>query len=123
MTIPRFVVTGPAKRFAGSWLSDLAREIERQNAERFEPFGAALRVRPAKFNGILTVGEGLSLDLDPDDVKTWEWFGSFEADLVVRARRRFRRNWSDLHRAVEVKAWAQAELDRYLQELSAPSSP
>jgi hypothetical protein len=65
----------------------------------------------------------MSLDLDPDDVKTWEWFGSFEADLVVRARRRFGRNWSDLHSAVEVKAWAQAELDRYLQELSAPSSP
>jgi hypothetical protein len=62
------------------------------------------------------------LDLDPDDVKSWEWFGSFEADLAVRTRRRFTRTWSDLHSAVEVKAWAQAELDRYVRELSAPSS-
>lgn len=121
MTRSRFFVTGPARRFASPWLGALAREVERENSQRFKPFGATLRVRPARFKGLTAVGQGLSLDLDPHDVKSWEWFGSFEADLAVRARRRLRRTWSDLHSADEVAAWVQAELRRYEQELSARS--
>jgi hypothetical protein len=121
MTNTRFLVTGPARRFVSPWLAELAQEVERESSQRFKPFAATLRVRPASFKGVAAVGKGLSLDLDPDDVKSWEWFGSFEADLAVRARRRFTRTWSDLHSADEIRAWVQTELQRYVQELSAHS--
>jgi hypothetical protein len=121
MTNARFFVTGPATRFASPWLAEFAQEVERENSQRFDPFGATLRVRPARFKGVTAIGEGLSLDLDPDDVKSWEWFGSFEADLAVRARRRLTRTWCDLRSTAEVRAWVQGELDRYVQELSVPS--
>jgi hypothetical protein len=118
MARQRFLVTGSARRFHTSALADLARELERSHGEQFQPFGAKLRVRPARFYGFTNVGEGISLDLDPDDVKSWEWWGDFEADLLVRLHRPFSRTWSDVVSLQEVKAWAVAELDNYVERLA-----
>ena len=112
------MIKGPAKSFGTPALADPARDLERKHGERFRPFGSTLRVRPARFHGVRRVCEGLSLDLDPDDVKSWEWWGDFEADLPVRARRRFSRTWSDVVSLGEVETWALAELDAYAERLA-----
>jgi hypothetical protein len=118
MARQRFLVTGSAKRFRTPALADLARELERKHGEQFQTFGATLRVRPARFYGFSNVWEGLSLDLDPDDVKSWNWWGDFEADLPVRVHRRFSRTWSDVVPLQEVEVWAVAELDAYAERLA-----
>jgi hypothetical protein len=57
---------------------DVAIRIEREYGPSFEPLGAALKVRPIRISALRHVGEGISLDLDPDDVEQWNWFGDFE---------------------------------------------
>jgi hypothetical protein len=118
MARQRFLLTGSAKKFRSPVLADLARELERKHGEQFQPFGATLRVRPARFYGFGNVWEGLSLDLDPDDVKSWEWWGDFEANLPVRVHRPFSRTWSDVVSLQKVEAWAVAELDAYAERLA-----
>jgi len=65
------------------------------------------------------VGEGVSLDLDPDRVETWDWWGDFESYVEVGRRARFSRKWSYRLDYDGVMAWLREESKDYLAQLGA----
>src|SRR5205809_6905009 len=82
----------------------------------------ALLSRPSGFRGLQAVGEGVALDLIPDDPKTWEWWGDFESELEVRRRPRFSREWHDVKSPSETENWLRSEAHRYLRHLQGAAS-
>jgi hypothetical protein len=108
-----------ASRFGSEWLRDVAETIQSEHEARFTPFGATLRVRAIKVSHLLEVGDGLQLDLDPDDAGHWPFWGDFEADLEVRRRPRLMRNWREIYNREDVMNWARKRLDSYVAQLEA----
>ena len=106
------------KRFDAAWLADLTGRVEAERGAPFEKHGASLRVRPLRVAHVGSVGEGLSLDLDPHELGTWEWWGEFESTLEVRRRPRLGGPWIELCPVEDVRAWVDRELDRYLAKLT-----
>lgn len=108
-----------AKSFQDPSLAEVAREFEARRRPEFASFGATLRVAPVRISHVRSAGEGVALVLDPDDVKTWEWWGDFESDLEVRRRSRFSRAWTTVVGADDVRRWLDGEARAYLERLSA----
>jgi hypothetical protein len=87
--------------------------------DAFRPHGARLRVVPIRISHLASVGEGVALELDPDDVAAWKWWGDFESDIEVSRRPRFSRQWHGRLAAEEVVAWLRKEAKDYLAQLEA----
>jgi hypothetical protein len=107
----------PAKSFWNDALRDVADRVQKDCGAPFEQLGAELKVRPLRISALRHVGDGVSLDLDPHDVKEWNWFGDFESEIETRARRRFSREWHEALTVDEVEAWLRREAAAYLGEL------
>jgi hypothetical protein len=105
------------KRFRSRELARVAATIEAELGGAFKPYGAELQVTPVRISHLTSVGEGVVLDLEPDDFDTWEWWGVFESDLEVSRRARFSRQWNDQLRIDEVEAWLRKEAANYLARL------
>jgi len=105
------------KRFRRQELARIGAEIEAELGEAFRPYGARVRVVPIRISHLASVGEGVALELDPDDVGAWEWSGDFESDIEVGRRTRFSRQWRDQLGVDEVGAWLRKEADDYLTQL------
>jgi hypothetical protein len=105
------------KRFGDAALREAALRVERDCGPSFEELRATLRVRPIRISGLRYVGDGVSLDLDPHDVKAWEWWGDFETDIEVRRRRRFSRQWAETRSAAQVEEWLRREAATCLADL------
>lgn len=116
---PRFFAVGRARKFRDPSIAALAQELERGHGERFRPYGATLGIEPVRFSGVTTVGEGIAIELFPDDPKSWPWWGDFEADLPIRARSRLSRTWSEVVSLHDVEDWAETQLDAYIEKLRA----
>jgi hypothetical protein len=110
-------IVRPAKGFASKETRDVAEAIERDYGPSFEPLGATLKLRPIRISALSHVGEGVSVDLVPHDVKQWNWFGDFESGIETRTRRRFSREWLETRSLSEVEAWLRREAAAYLEEL------
>jgi hypothetical protein len=108
------------KRFRSAQLTEVAREIEADLGDAFRPHGARLRVVPIRISHFLSVGEGVALELDPDDVARWDRWGDFESDIEVSRRTRLSATWKDHLGPDEVAAWLRNEASRYLACLDAP---
>jgi len=78
---------------------------------------------PIRISHLASVGEGVALELDPDDVGAWEWSGNFESDIEVGRRTRFSRQWRDQLGVDEVGAWLRKEADDYLTQLEPLETP
>jgi hypothetical protein len=76
-----------------------------------------LKVRPIRISHVGEVGEGVQLDLDPHDPKSWAWWGDFESDIEVRRRPRLSRAWRELMDAKQVDTWLRGEAESYLARL------
>ena len=109
----------PVERFPETWIEQLARDAESRLGDAFEPFGATFRVRPIRISHLASVGEGVALDLDPHDVKTWEWWGVFEADAEISRRTRLGNTRTDLMSQDEVRSWIETNGAEYLRVLQA----
>jgi hypothetical protein len=119
VVVPRFFAVGRSRRFRSSSIAALAQELESGYGERFRPYGATLGIVPASFSGVTTVGEGIALELFPDDPKVWPWWGDFEADLPIRVRSRLSRAWSDAVSLGDAETWAVTQRDAYIEKLRA----
>ena len=106
------------KRFRRQELAQLASEIEAELGDAFRPHGAQLRVVPIRITHLVSVGEGVALELDPDDVGKWEWWGDSESDIEVGRRPRFSRQWSDQLGREQVDGWLRKEAADYLAPLN-----
>jgi hypothetical protein len=107
----------PGKRFATDDLAAAARQVEAEFESVFERHGATLRVRPARFSHLRTVGDGVQLDLDPKDAGSWPWWGDFESDLEVRRRSRLGQEWTVLVGPKELAKWLRSEAQAYLDRI------
>jgi hypothetical protein len=106
-------------RFTYQWLEQMARDAESRLGDDFEPFGATLQVHPIRISHVASVGEGVALHLSPHDLKAWEWWGVFEADVEISRRRRFAKTWEDLMSREVVRTWIDANSAEYLRLLNA----
>ena len=98
-------------------MTQIAADNEAALGDAFRPHGAQLRVVPIRISHLASVGEGVALELDPDDVAAWEWWGFFESDIEVSRRPRFSRQWNDRLSADDVVAWLRKEAKDYLAQL------
>ena len=107
------------KRFRPGPLTEVATEIEAELDDAFRPHGARLRVVPIRISHLASVGEGVALELFPDDPAAWEWWGDFESDIEVSSRARFSRAWENRLSPDEVREWLRNEAKSYLVQLEA----
>ena len=112
-------VVRPVKRFSAPWLAAAAAAIESEVGDPFRPYGARLRARPIRISGVFSVGESVSLDLDPDQVEARDWWGDFESYVEVGRRARFSRKWNYRLDDDSVMAWLREESKDYLAQLEA----
>jgi hypothetical protein len=110
------------KRFRSASLAEVARSVEGEYASAFEPFRASFRVLPIKISHLLSLGEGVALHLFPHEPRRWPWWGDFEADLEVRRRPRFSREWVDLKTSAELGRWLRQQTEQYLATLRGTSA-
>jgi hypothetical protein len=107
------------KQFRSAPLTRVAGEIETELGDAFRPHGARLRVVPIRISHLTAVGEGIALELDPDDVASWDWWGDFESDIEVSRRGRFSRTWEDRLSSDDVRTWLREEAKSSLARLDA----
>jgi hypothetical protein len=106
------------KRFRNPQLKQIAEHVEAEFADAFRPYRAQLRVVPIRISHIVAVGEGVQLDLDPDDRAKWDWWGDFEADMEVSRRSRFSHRWNELVATSDVELWLRGQAREYLAQLN-----
>lgn len=111
------------KTFGERSVAEVARKLEHDYGDRFRPFGATLAVRPIRISHVLSVGDGLQLALDPDDLSAWEHWGFFESDIEYRVRRRFASRWKRVKNDADLRAWMESESVKYLNTLAKRTAP
>ena len=111
------------EQFRDRHLARLAKEIESDLGRSFRPHGVQLRVLPIQITHLLSVGEGVALDLKPEDVAARGTTGATSNPTLRWAvSPRLSRAWHQKLSLSEVESWLRKEARSYLAELEAASA-
>ena len=105
------------REFGLPWLREMATKIENLYGPEFEKYRGRFRIRPIRVTHFRQVGEGFTLELVPLEPDPYTWAGEFEADLEVRLRQRFSRQWKELVPPAEVERWMHIATKDYLDRV------